>query len=256
LSAWGEGQFQRPHGVTIGPDHLLYCTDDNAHAVYKFTTDGQLLMTLGTPGRAAPFQSGDPFNKPTKVAFDPQTGDLYVSDGYGNSRIHKYTPDGKHILSWGAPGIDPGEFNLPHSVCTDRDGYVYVADRENHRVQIFDANGKLETIWHNLHRPCGLHIDHKDPSMIYVGELPPQFPFNQDYPNLGPRVSIYAADGKRLGRLGDLHWGEEAHQFIAPHGIATDSRGNLFVGEVSYASIGKDLDPPRELPCFRKLLKG
>ena len=255
LNAWGEDQFKRPHGITIGPDDLLYCTDDHAHVVYKFTTEGTRLMTIGTPGQPAPFQSGKPFNKPTKVALDPKTGDLYISDGYGNSRIHKYTPDGKHILSWGASGIDPGEFNLPHSVCIDSDGYVYVADRENHRIQIFDANGKLENIWHNLHRPCGLHIDNSHPQMIYVGELPPQFPFNEGYPNLGPRVSMHTLDGKRLARLGDLHWGEGAQQFIAPHGIATDSQGNIYVGEVSYASIGNKLDPPRELPSFRKLVK-
>ena len=255
LTSWGEGQFKRPHGITIGPDDMLYCTDDHAHATYKFTLDGKLLMTLGTPGKAAPFQEGEPFNPPTKVALDPKTADLYISDGYGNSRVHKYSPDGKYIMSWGAPGSDPGEFNLPHSVCTDKDGYVYVADRENHRIQIFDANGKLETIWHNLHRPCGFHIEENGEKLFFVGELPPQFPFNRNYPNLGPWLSIYNAKRERLARLGDIRWGEAPHQFIAPHGIAVDSHGDVYVGEVSYTSAGKNLDPPRELPCFRKLIR-
>ena len=134
---------------------MLYCTDDEAHVTYKFTLEGKLLMTLGTPGMAAPFQGGGPFNKPTKVALDPKSGDLYVADGYGNSRIHKYSPDGRHLFSWGNPGSDPGEFNLVHSVCTDKDGYVYVADRENHRIQIFDGQGNFQTQWHDMHRPCG-----------------------------------------------------------------------------------------------------
>jgi len=178
LTAWGEGLFKRPHGITIGPDDMLYCTDDNGHVIHKFNLDGKLIMTLGTPGKSAPFQSGNPFNQPTKVALDPRTVELYISDGYGNSRVHKYSPDGKHLFSWGQAGSDPGEFNLVHSVCTDSEGYVYVADRENHRIQIFDSNGKFETQWHNMHRPCGLHIENGKKPLVYVGEIGPQFPFN------------------------------------------------------------------------------
>ena len=255
LFAWGEEQFKRPHGITIGPDDMLYCTDDEAHVTYKFTLEGKLLMTLGTPGMAAPFQGGDPFNKPTKVALDPKSGDLYVADGYGNSRIHKYSPDGKHLFSWGNPGSDPCEFNLVHSVCTDKDGYVYVADRENHRIQIFDGKGNFQTQWHDMHRPCGLHIHADDSQYIYVGELASQLFININYPNLGPRISIYSLEGERLARFGDTQWGEAAHQFIAPHGIASDSKGNLYVGEVSVSFLGSRLDPPRPLPCFRKLKK-
>jgi DNA-binding beta-propeller fold protein YncE len=255
LSSWGEGQFIRPHGITIGPDDMLYCTDDDAHAIYKFTIEGKLLMTIGTPGKAAPFQSGKPFNRPTNVAVDWETADLYISDGYGNSRIHKYSPDGKHLFSWGQSGTDPGEFNLVHSVCTDKDGYVYVADRENHRVQIFDSNGKFVTQWHDMHRPCGLHINNSGKQLVYIGELGSQLAINEKYPNLGLRISIYSLNGDRLSRFGDIRWGEGPHQFIAPHGIASDSQGNLYVGEASYAFVGRKLSPPRELPCFRKLVK-
>jgi len=255
LSSWGEGTFQRPHGITIGPDDSLYCTDDVAHVIRKFTPEGKLLLTLGTPGQAAPFQGGQPFNRPTKVALDPKTADLYVADGYGNSRIHKFSPEGRHLFSWGEPGSDPGEFNLVHSVCVDREGLVYVADRENHRVQIFDSRGKFLNQWNNLHRPCGLHISGEGEQVCYIGELSPGMPINEKYPNLGPRISIFNLKGERLARLGDVRPGDEPHQFWAPHGLATDSHGDLFVGEVSFTFVGSKLDPPRELRCFRMLMR-
>ena len=100
--------------------------------------------------------SGNPFNRCTHVAIDPRNGDFYVSDGYGNARVHKYTPDGRLLFSWGESGTDPGQFNIAHNIATDRDGWVYVADRENHRVQVFDGDGRYETQWNNMHRPCGL----------------------------------------------------------------------------------------------------
>jgi hypothetical protein len=255
LASWGEGLFKRPHGLTIGPDDTLYCVDDVGHTIRKFTPDGQALRTLGTPGKSAPFQSGLPFNLPTKVALHPETGDIYVADGYGNSRLHKYSPDGKLLLSWGQPGSDPGEFNLVHSVCTDNHGYVYVADRENHRVQVFDSNGTYVNQWNNLHRPCGLHIAGNGEQLCYVGELAPALPINKDYPNLGPRISIYNLEGKRLARLGDVRPGEEPNQFWAPHGIAVDSRGDLYIGDVSWSFAGCNMDPPRELRSFRKLVR-
>ena len=100
--------------------------------------------------------SGEPFHRCTHTALSPK-GEIYVSDGYGNARVHKYSPDGKLLMSWGEPGTDPGQFNIVHNIVTDADGWVYVADRENHRVQVFDGNGKYETQWNNLHRPCGLY---------------------------------------------------------------------------------------------------
>jgi hypothetical protein len=255
LDSWGEGQFDRPHGITIDPEGNLFLVDDGGHTVSKCTPEGKLLLTLGTRGQGAPFQQGLPFNRPTKVAIDPRTGELYISDGYGNSRIHKFAADGRHLFSWGQPGSDPGEFNLPHSVCTDKKGWVYVADRENHRLQIFDSQGKYRTQWNNLHRPCGLHIADEGEEILYIGELAPDYPFNKNCPNLGPRISIYNLKGERLGRVGDIRPGEETHQFIAPHGLATDSRGNLYLAEVSWSFTGSKLNPPRELRSFRKLIK-
>jgi DNA-binding beta-propeller fold protein YncE len=249
VTSWGEGIFARAHGVTFGPDGNLYCADDDGHRIYVCTPEGRVLSTIGGP---APAQSGLPFNRPTKVAFDPGTGEIYVSDGYGNARVHKYTRDGRLLFSWGAYGTDPGQFNLVHSITTDGEGRVYVADRENHRVQVFDPEGAFLEQWVNMHRPCGLHIDG---DRAYVGQLPTHLDVNADYPNIGACVSVHDLSGRRLARLGDARPGEGPGQFVAPHGLAVDSRGDLYVGEVSWSAYGRRLDPPRTARCMRKLVK-
>ena len=251
LRSWGEETFSRAHGVTLGPDGNLWCVDDKDHTIRKCTLEGKVLLTIGTPNQPAVYQSGKPFNRPTKVAFGADGG-LYISDGYGNARVHRFTADGVYQSSWGDYGTDPGEFNLVHSVCTDPTGKVYIADRENHRVQIFDPDGVYITQWNNMHRPCGLHIED---GLCYVGELPSHLPVNSSYPNIGCRVSIYDLEGKLLARLGAPQLGEEPNQFIAPHGIAVDSKGDIYLGEVSWTSWSSHLDPPREVRSFRKLIK-
>ena len=252
VSAWGEGLFTRPHGLSLGPDETLYCADDGAHCVRQCSLDGQVLMTIGTPGEPAPRFSGLPFNLPTKLAADPNAGDLYIADGYGNARVHKYSADGRHLFSWGGYGTDPGQFNLVHSIATDDEGKVYVADRESHRVQVFDDRGDYLGQWNNLHRPCGLHIAG---GLAYVGQILASLAVNADYPNLGACVSIHDLTGRRLARLGDARPGEDPGQFTAPHGLAVDSRGDIYVGEVSWSAYGRHLDAPRTARCFRKLVK-
>ncbi len=137
LRSWGEGLFSRAHGLHIDADDNLYCTDDGDHTVRKCTTDGKVLLMIGVPAKPAPFMSGDPFHRCTHTALSPK-GEIYVSDGYGNARVHKFTPDGKLIQSWGEPGTDPGQFNIVHNIVADADGWVYVADRD--RVQVFDGD--------------------------------------------------------------------------------------------------------------------
>ena len=252
VASWGEGLFTRAHGVTVGPDGMLYCVDDGDHSIRKCSPDGEVLMTIGTPDEPAPIHSGQPFNRPTKVAFDPKTDELYISDGYGNARVHKFSPDGKHLFSWGEYGTDPGQFNLVHSVCIDSNGKVYIADRESHRVQIFDEGGRYLDQWNNMHRPCGLHIED---DLVYIGQVPTQLEVNADYPNIGGCVTIHDLTGRCLARLGDVRRGEGPGQFISPHGIAIDSHGDIYVGEVSWAAYGRNLSPPREVRSFRKLVK-
>jgi outer membrane protein assembly factor BamB len=257
LRSWGEGQYPRAHGIHMGPDDLVYLTDDGGHFVRKCSLDGKLLLEIGVPGKPAPYMSGEPFHRCTHTALSPK-GEIYVSDGYGNARVHKYSPDGKLLMSWGEPGTGPGEFNIVHNICTDADGWVYVADRENHRLQVFDGNGKYETQWNNLHRPCGLYMDYMRHPVCYIGELGPSMAVNRNSPNLGPRVSIVDHQGKLLSRFGDAHAGLGPTAFIGPHGMCADSHGDLYVGEVAWTlwpGTFPDQPRPDNIRCFRKFEK-
>jgi len=254
LRSWGEGIFRKPHGIFAAPDETLYCTDEGDDTVRRCTTDGKVLLTIGIPGERSPYMSGEPFNRCTHTALAPN-GDIYVSDGYGNARIHKYAPDGKRILSWGEPGIDPGQFNVAHNVCCDIDGWVYVADRENHRVQIFDGNGRYETTWHNLHRPNAIFLGAGKCPICYVAESGPTMSVNLKTPNLGARVSIVDNAGTVLSRIGDRRAGFKPGQFASPHGLTVDSRGDIYVGEVSRTSwprFDPKNPPPPDLRCLQK----
>jgi DNA-binding beta-propeller fold protein YncE len=230
--------------------------------VRKCTTEGKVLLTIGIPEKPAPFMSGEPFHRCTHTALSPKS-EIYVSDGYGNARVHKYTPDGRLIKSWGEPGSDPGQFNIVHNISTDGDGWVYVADRENHRVQVFDGNGKYEAQWNNLHRPCALCCcgGGKSPNFI-IGELGPGMPVNRMVPNLGPRLTIVDSKGQRVARLGgEQGAGLAVGQFLAPHGLALDSRGDIYVGEVgvtNWKTSFSDTPMPTEVSrarCLQKLEK-
>lgn len=253
LSSWGEGFFPRPHAVTMAPDDTIFLTDDDSATVRKFTLDGKLLLTIGEYMKPAPAHSGRPFNRCTHVAIAAD-GCLYVSDGYGNARIHKYSPDGKLLFSWGEPGTDPGQFNVPHNIVIDRDGYLYVADRENSRIQVFDPRGRFETQFVNLCRPCALYMDRTGPEeRLYVGELRNAAPVSEGFVNVGARLSVFTKTGRLLARMGDSKPGLEPGQYLAPHCICLDSRGDVYTGEVSWTDFGRLLNPPRELRTLTKL---
>jgi hypothetical protein len=257
LRSWGEGLYLRPHNVLMDPDgETLWLTDDSGHSVRHCTLGGRVLLTLGTHGEPAPFMSGKPFNRPCQVALSPQ-GEIYVADGYGNARVHKFAPDGRLIASWGASGTAPGEFNITHAICCDADGWVYVADRENHRIQIFDGNGRYQAQWNNLHRPCGLYMPPGSAPIAIVGELGPAIRTNRHYPNLGPRVSILDNSGNLLARFGGEHPGMGPEEFLGPHGLALDSRGDLYIGEVSIAQWKPYFEGPvpKDVRCLRKFRK-
>lgn len=255
LRSWGEDIYKKPHGIHFGHDGHLYITDDGLHIAHKCTTEGRIILELGDRDSPQPYMSGRPFHRCTHTALSPN-GEIYVSDGYGNARIHKFDPNGKYLFSWGGPGSLPGEFNIPHNICCDADGWVYVADRENHRIQVFDENGKYETQWNNLHRPCALFLSRCSCPKCYVGELGPAMAVNRNVPNIGPRVSILDMNGTMEHRIGGSIAGTETDEFIAPHGIAVDSSGDIYVGEVcriQWSVIFPDKPIPQDLRALRKL---
>lgn len=268
LGAWGEGQFARPHGITIGPDDSLYLVDDLDHTVHKYSPEGERLMTLGTSGSSSDtgatsmdfrsiLKASSPFHYPTNLAIGP-AGDLYVADGYGNARIHRFTADGRLLHSWGEPGNEPGQFRIPHGIAVDRQGTVYVADRENSRIQLFDPDGKFLTEWPDVARPCQVVIGPE--GEVYVAELgyragmwPGTTPPTPDA--TGGRVSVYQSDGTLVSR-----WGGGANpctpgDFFAPHDICIDSHGDLYVGEVTMSAGGRIGMVPPGCPSFQKFVR-
>jgi DNA-binding beta-propeller fold protein YncE len=247
LGSWGEGDFTyRTHGITVGPDEMVYCTDDGNHTVRKFTPHGKLLMTLGTMNKPADTgydgkdyvtitRPAGAFNRPTNLAVGPK-GDLYVSDGYGNCRVHQFAPNGELRRSWGVPGTGPGQFYLPHGIATAADGRVFVCDRENDRIQIFSPDGEYLTEWTDTQRPTHLVFDAQ--GRAYVSEL--WWHKGNSSPRRGQvkeplygRVSVFDRDGRLLTRWGSPD-APASGSFAAPHGIAVDSRGDIYVAEVTW----------------------
>ena len=170
-----------------------------------------------------------------------------------SSRIHKYSPDGNLIESWGAPGTGEGEFNIIHNISTDRNGYIYVCDRENHRVQVFNKNGIFEAAWSNVHRPCAIYIDAEQ--KVYVAELGYGNNVSKDVPNIGPRISVLDQTGKVLERIGNMGYGFDTGQFAAPHGLCLDSNLSIYVAEVARTNMSHYTTPPDTLRSFQKLVK-
>jgi DNA-binding beta-propeller fold protein YncE len=266
VASWGEGLFPGPHGLTVGPDDSVYCVDNVNHTVRKFTPDGQLLMTLGTPGEGSDTgyapnlpvrisgvesvtRPGRPFNKCTNLTI-AKNNDLFVADGYGNCRVHRFSSEGELLNSWGEPGIGPGQFHLPHGIGVGPDENVYVCDRENDRVQVFDPDGNYMAEWNDVQRPTDIAFDAD--GFAYVSELwrfPGRASFvrpaiDEDRPG---RVSIFDNRGVVMARWGASttdRWGRG--NFVAPHGIALDSQGDLYVAEVT-ATVGiRELGLPVE----------
>ena len=223
--------------------------------VKKRDNDGKVLFTIGERGKPSAWQEGDMFNRPTDIIVHPKTGELFISDGYGNSRVHKLSPEGKHIKSWGVPGSGDGEFSLPHNISMIGDDKVIVADRENFRLQIFSIDGEYLDQWH-IHHPMSVTEGKNDDKNLYVGEMgPPEV--QHGVPGLGNRIVVLNPDGERITHFGNDLPGQNPDQFVAPHGVTTDSKGNVYVGEVAWTFwySKKDPQPLGELVSLRKWIK-
>ena len=234
LSTWGEGLLKAPHGIAIAPDDSIYCTDLVDNVIRKLTPEGQLLQTIGGP---ADRFGGAPFNLPSHLAVSPVSGDLFITDGYGNSRVHRYSPDGKLLHSWGEAGTGPGQFVVPHNIVIDEDEKLYVADRENHRVQVFTAAGEHLATWPGIWRAAGVALD--PDGNVVVSEMPPPV-YILDAPGLGHAVSIYTKEGKLQARFGDPTPGLEPGMFSAPHSLTIDSHGDIYVCEMPDSNMGEE----------------
>ena len=229
LNSWGTGAITDPHGIYIGPDDVMYVTDQNDHLAMKFTLDGNLISVLGSRGQHSDtgcdegggtvLRPGGPFNGPTEMVPSP-SGDLYVSDGYRNCRIHRFSPDGTLKSSWGLPGKSAGgEFHLPHSVWVDREGLVYVCDRENSRVQVFSPDGDFIAQWTDMLKPCDLYMDAGETA--FVSEV-------------AQRVSVWDKDGNLLERL----------EMPFAHGLFGDSKGDLYLAHSPGQNVSKLVKVP------------
>jgi DNA-binding beta-propeller fold protein YncE len=220
ITSWGEGVLDDAHGLHIDDDENIYLPVKNSHVVQKYDRSGNLLMTLGEWYKPSDtgwsgnteepaLRAAGPFNRPSDVSISPD-GYLYISDGYGNARVHKFDKDGNLLNSWGAPGkTEPGEFHVPHGVWVHTDGRVFVADRENNRVQIFTQEGEFLTQWTGFARPCDFFIDENN--VVFI-------------PELDGFLSIVDIDGTVISRW-DGPFGATAHA------VWVDSHGDLYINQ-------------------------
>ena len=224
LQAWPDIKIVSSHGIRVDDEGNVWLIDVKGHVVIKCNPEGRVLMVLGnrqgTPGNN---DSKDAFNEPTGIAFG-KNGDLFISDGYVNARVIKFNRDGEYIMHWGKKGTGDGEFNLVHDVCFDSEERLYVADRLNQRIQIFDTNGKFLGKWTDIGAPWGLAYSRKE-NCIYMCD------------GVNNRIVKLGLDGKVLGVLGS--YGKAPGKLDFVHNIALDSRGAIYVSEVKNWRVQK-----------------
>jgi DNA-binding beta-propeller fold protein YncE len=236
LASFGAGLFMFPHSLTIDRDGHIWTTDEGNHAVRKFTPDGRLLMTLGEPGKAG----GQPslLTSPTGVVVAPN-GNVFVTEGHDNSpsapvaRVSKWTADGRFIKTWGRTGKAPGEFSSPHVIVMDSRGRLFVGDRNNNRIQIFDQEGAFLDLWYQFGRPSGIVITADD--RIYVADSE-SFDFHNPGWEKGIRIGS-ARDGSVEYFIRDIEPATISHS--GAEGIGVDSRGNIYGGVVRRRMLEK-----------------
>jgi DNA-binding beta-propeller fold protein YncE len=214
IRAWGDGTFVNPHGLRFDPEGNLWAVDNGGHFVVKMDGSRRIRMVLGR--RDVPGTTDALFNGPTDVAFGPN-GDVYVTDGYGNSRVVKFTKAGTFVRTWGRKGTGPSEFNTPHSIVVDKRGRVYVGDRENNRIQIFDPDGKLLTQWTHLGSPWGLYLTPDETLYMADGRT-------------NNRVLKLNLEGQVLGAFGKP--GKLPGEFLFAHHLTVSPAGEIYVAEI------------------------
>ena len=225
VASWGDGMFGSAHGLDVDPQDNVWVTDTVNHQITKFSHDGELLMTLGAKG--VPGLDGNHFNKPTDIVV-ASSGEFYVSDGYGNSRVAKFSAEGKFLLDWGEKGDEPGRFDTPHGIAVDDQGRVYIADRANSRIQIFDGDGNFLKQWQSseLGRPWGLEIGAD--GHLYVadgGDLHHTPPGRNRVLKLDLKGNILEKWGSFGKYNGQLYWA---------HDVAVAPDGGVYVVDVSF----------------------
>jgi len=258
LRSWGEGVFYVTHGLHIGPDDCVYVVDLD-HTVRKFSPTGELLFQLGVSGAPSEtgYRDGDyrtivtggpPFNEPTGVAVSA-SNEIYVSDGYGNASIHRFSEQGEFLGSWGGPGRGPGQFLTPHGVFVDGGGTVYVADRENNRVQLFSSTGEYLSEWTDCRRPDAVFVTPDGVAFVAeMGTVAGVVPgMSLPTPNsLSSRVTMRDMSGRILASLGSDEGAPKTPcapgNFFAAHGLWVDLHGSLYVGEVIAASTAPEVN--------------
>jgi DNA-binding beta-propeller fold protein YncE len=224
LRAWNEVPVQSSHGIRVDPEGNVWLVDVAGHKILKMSPEGRVLMIIGAVGNAAGNnESKDAFNRPTGIIFAPG-GNFFVSDGYVNSRVVKYNGAGDYISHWGAKGTNDGEFNLVHDVALDARGRLYVADRTNQRIQIFDQDGKFLGKWTNVGAPWGLAYAAKE-NALYMAD------------GVNDRVVKLNLDGQVLGVLGSH--GKVPGKFDFVHNIAVDSTGAIYTAEIKNWRVQK-----------------
>lgn len=248
IKAWGQGLFETVHQIRIDSKGHIWIADAAQHTVQKFTPEGKLLLTLGIPGEAGHDETH--LDMPTDMAISP-SGDVFVTDGYGNNRIVRFDPQGKFVKSWGKMGTGPGEFSLPHSIALDSKGQVYVAGRNNNRIQVFDPDGKLLRTFPQILVPWSILMTPEDE--VYVcgsspmrwGErpslgLPPKDQLVMKFDTQGRLLELWTFPVGETGKEkpGELNW---------VHGIAIDADGDLYLGDI----MGKRVQKFVRLPAKR-----
>jgi peptidylamidoglycolate lyase len=226
INEWGANQFIMPHGLTVDKEDNIWVTDVGLHQILKFSHDGKLLMKLGV----AKTQGNDSlhFNLPTDVAV-ADDGSFYVSDGYGNSRVVKFAASGNYLLQWGSAGSKEGEFDIPHGITIDKSEHVYVADRQNNRIQVFDKNGKFLSVLKNKDSVPQLPAVTID-SAQHLYAIDFDYTITTDIGNKGSKIFRYDSTGNIVFQFGST--GENKRSKSWYHDIAVDKQGNIYVGDI------------------------